>query len=166
MKGFYVRWGAILLAGVMIALLGAWRYEREVTTISPEDLLLEQPTGMVRILGRVQPGSLMAEEPQGVRFELAGDRERILVRYTGEENDNLRELKTLVVVGRWNPGGRELEADEIALVPNYGFIAAAYLLGIVPVMIFLFGMERRTRLLFHEIKGTTVYKPEEGFDNG
>lgn len=164
MKGFYVRWGAILSAGVMIALLGAWRYETEVTTISPEDLLLEQPTGTVRILGRVRPGSLMAEESQGVRFELAGDRERILVRYTGEENDNLRELKTLVVVGRWNPGGREWEADEIALVPNYGFIAAAYLLGIVPLMMFLFGMERRTRLLFHEIKGTTVYKPEEGFD--
>ena len=165
MKVFYIRCGAILLAAVMIALLGVWRYEREVTTVSPEELLREQPTGTVRVLGTVQPGSLMTEKPKGARFRLAGDRDRLSVRYTGEENDNLRELKTLVIVGRWNPISRELEADEISLVPNYGFIAAAYLIGIVPMVVFLFGMERKARLLYHEIKGTTVYRPEEGFDN-
>jgi cytochrome c-type biogenesis protein CcmE len=164
MKDLYVRWGAILLIGIIIALLGVMRYQREVGTVAPEDLLKEPPTARLRVLGTVEAGSLIREEPGRIRFRLAGDGEPLSVLYTGKENENLRELKTLVVVGRWNPGTRVFEADELSIVPNYGFITAAYLVGVIPLVLFLFGMERKTRMLYREIKGTSVYKPEEGFD--
>jgi hypothetical protein len=107
-------------------------------------------------------------------FELAGPEADLLVHYDGPADDNLRELKTLVVVGHLNltgPAGsaksdgldrQRFEAHELDLLPNYGFITAAYLLALVPLALFLFGMERRVALLYTVIKGTTVYQPEAG----
>ena len=95
-------------------------------------------------------------------FELAGEKEKVSVRYSGEAPANLRELKTLVVIGRWNSSARQFEAHEISLLPNYGFVTGAYLVGIIPLSLFLFGMERRVELLYNKIKTTKLYEPEEG----
>ena len=172
MKWFYIRWGGILFMGLMITLLGTQRYYREVATMSPEQLLKEQPNGIVRVLGRVQAGSLSTpgEEEASLHpatFYLTGEREGLAVRYTGEQPDNLRELKTLVVVGRWNKSTHEFKAHEISLLPNYRYVAAAYLIGMIPIGLFLFLMQRRVELLYNEIKAAKVYEPEvEAFDKG
>jgi len=172
MKWFYIRWGGILFVALMITLLGTQRYYREVATMSPEQLLREQPTGTVRVLGRVQAGSLSTPGQEEtslyrVTFYLSGEREGLRVRYIGGIADNLRELKTLVVIGRWDLSTREFEAHEISLLPNYGYVAAAYLIGIVPIGLFLFLMERRVELLYNEIKAAKAYESEvAGFDKG
>ncbi len=166
MKWLYIRWGGILLAGFLIILLGVQRYYREVSTISPEQLLQEQPTETVRVLGTVQAGSLSSstEEsatPYQARFRLAGEKENLSVWYTGEKPDNLRELKNLVVVGRWNASSQEFEAHEIQLLPNFWYVAAAYLIVMIPMGLFLFRMERKVELLYTEIKSAKVYEKEE-----
>jgi len=163
MKWFYVRWAGLLLGAFILALLGVRHYRNDLKSISPEQLLLLQTIREVRVLGTVQAGSL-AYQPLSheAAFELAGKREKVSVQYRGEAPENLRELKTLVVVGRWNPATHQFEAHEISLVPNYGFVASAYLLGMIPIGLFLFSMERRVELLYNKIKSTKLYEPEEG----
>jgi len=39
-------------------------------------------------------------------------------------------------------------------------VAAAYILGIIPALIFLFLMERKLRLLYMEVKEARLYEPE------
>ena len=166
MKGFYTRWIVILLMGVIITSLGFWRYQREVTSLSPEELLQEEPTRNVRVLGTVKPGTLLqGESPGEAWFELSGAEDDLSVHYTGAEDDNLRELKRLVVVGRWDARSGVFQAEALAVVPNYGFITSAYIVSIIPIGLLLFVMERRIRLLYAEIKGTTVYEPEKIFDS-
>jgi cytochrome c-type biogenesis protein CcmE len=161
-----------MLAGCVITLLGVQRYSQEVTTIFPEQLLQDQPAGTVRVLGTVQAGSLSslgeeAASPYQARFRLSGEKEDLSVWYTGENPDNLRELKSLVVVGRWNASSQEFEAHEIQLLPNLGYVAAAYLITLLPMGLFLFRMERKVELLYNEIKSAKVYEPEEDvFDKG
>lgn len=162
MKWFYIRWGVILAIGLVIALFGAQRYYQEVDTLSPEQLLQTQSTETLRILGLVQPGSLVLGDPNGIRFRLSGEQQSLPVLYTGPPTDILRELKTLVVVGRWDPAGQVFMARDIALLPNYGYVLAAYLIGVIPTGYFLFRMERKVDLLYTEIKGAKVYEPEEG----
>jgi cytochrome c-type biogenesis protein CcmE len=168
MKWLYIRWGGILLAGLIITLLGVQRYYREVITISPEQLLQKQSTGTVRILGTVQAGSLSVVNGDSASafqatFRLSsGEREVLSVLYTGERPDNLRELKSLVVVGRWNPSTQVFESHEIQLLPNYGYVAAAYLSVMIPMGLFLFRMERKVELLYTEIKSAKVYEPGGG----
>jgi cytochrome c-type biogenesis protein CcmE len=163
MKRFYVRWAGLLVGMLILALFGVQRYRNDLKSISPEQLLLQQPIQVVRLLGIVQAGSLVYEPlSHQAAFELAGEKEKIAVRYSGQAPENLRELKTLVVIGRWNPSSRQFEAHEITLVPNYGFVAGAYLAGIIPIGLFLFGMERRVELLYNKIKSAKLYEPEEG----
>ena len=165
MKGFYIRWCAILAIGLILAVLGFLRYERDVMTLSPEELLSEQPGHRVRLLGTVEPGTLVEEGgSQEARFQLMGNRDRVPVIYKGKEPENLRELKTLVAEGRWDPVIKEFQSDRLSVIPNFGFVVSAYLVAILPLIAFLFGMERNVRLLYHEIKGTTVYEPEKVFD--
>lgn len=172
MKWFYIRWGGILFVGLIIAILGVQRYRQEVSTISPEQLLQEQPARTVRVLGTVQAGSLSSsgEEPGSAyqaRFRLSGEKENLSVWYTGEKPDNLRQLKKLVVIGRWNASSQEFEAHEIRLLPNFGYVAAAYLVVMIPMGLFLFRMERKVELLYTEIKSAKAYEPEErAFDKG
>jgi cytochrome c-type biogenesis protein CcmE len=165
MNGFYLRWVIILLMGALIASFGFWRYQREVASLSPAELLQEKPTGGVRVLGTVKPGTLVqGKSPGEAWFELTDAKHHLTVYYTGPEDENLRELKTLVVVGQWDAGSSEFQARELAVVPNYGFITSAYIVSIIPIGLFLFVMERRIRLLYADIKGTTVYEPEKIFD--
>lgn len=160
MKRFYIRWGGVLTIGLIIGLLGMQRYNREVTAISPDRLLRDPPAQPVRVLGRIEAGSLV-KEGTAVTFRLFGENEAIPVSYQGDETESLRELKTLVIEGKWDPSARVLEARKIALIPNYGFVTAAYLVTLIPLGLFLFHMERKVALLYIMIKQEKAYQPEE-----
>ncbi|MBI3622170.1 MAG: hypothetical protein HY208_08305 [Nitrospirae bacterium] len=193
MKGFYLRWAVVIGVALVLAWLAAQHYDREVKTITPEQLLAARAEGTVRVIGMVQAGSLTsvpqeasatpsdtapgATPPKTIpmilaEFELAGQQAHLLVHYDGPADDNLRELKTLVVVGHLaangaagpavpnKPDTQRFEAHALDLLPNYGFIAAAYLLALIPLALFLFGMERRVAILYTVIKETTAYQPE------
>jgi len=160
MTGFYLRWGVIILIGLWIVTAGANRYYRDVQPMSPEQVLRNHPAGPVRIIGMVEAGSLMKEpEKSQIRFALVRNGQHISVVYRGSDPDLVRELKTLVLVGEWGQDSQQFLADEIHLVPNYGFITAAYLV-MIPLALFLFLMERRVRLLYNEIKLSKTYEPE------
>jgi len=169
MNGFYIRWAVILMLGTGLFFLGWMRYREEVRTVSPESLLRDRPAGGVRLLGTVVPGTLEKPSESGgpgeTRFSLKEGEAQVMVRYSGDDAEDLRELKTLVVHGRWDQESQTFQGDKISVVPNYGFITAAYLVSVIPLGLFLFSMERRVRLLYHEIKGTNVYEPEKVFDN-
>lgn len=163
MKWFYIRWGLVLLAGTSILLLGVLHYERELKTISPGRLKSEPAGRAARVRGMVLPGTLNYDPASHrAEFQLSAEGASIPVRYSGEAPENLRELKILVVVGRWDPASESLEAGEITLVPNFGFVAAAYLIGLVPMGLFLFRMERKVALLYREIRNLKIYEPEMG----
>jgi cytochrome c-type biogenesis protein CcmE len=160
MTGFYLRWGVIILIGLWIVTAGAIRYSRDVRPMSPDQVLRNHPAGAVRIIGRVEAGSLLKEpDSSQVRFSLVRNGRRISVVYQGSDSDLIRELKTLVLVGKWAKDSQRFMASQIHLVPNYGFITAAYLV-MIPLAIFLFLMERRVRLLYNEIKLSKTYEPE------
>ena len=162
MKGFYLRWGGLVLVGLWIVAVGAQYYYREVRPLTPEQVLRSHPAGPVRLMGMVEAGSMVKEAASTqIRFSLIGNGQRIPVVYQGNDPDNLRELKTLVVVGRWDDAGQRFLAQKINLIPNYGFITAAYLV-MVPLAFFLFLMERRVRLLYNEIKLSKIYESEVG----
>ncbi len=166
MKWFYIRWGGVLIIAAIIGVLGIQRYYRDVTAISPDRLLHDQPTQTVRVLGRVEAGSIVKEGEGGpVAFQLSGQGATVSVRYLGEASENLRDLKTLVMVGKWNPTTHIFEAEKTSLMPNYGFVTAAYLISLLPMGIFLFNMERKVALLYILIKEEKVYQPEEPLEN-
>jgi cytochrome c-type biogenesis protein CcmE len=171
MNGFYIRWAIILSLGAGLFFLGLMRYREEVRTVSPEALLRHKPGGTVRLLGTVVPGTLEKPSESGnsggsgeIRFTLKWAESEVPVRYSGDDPENLRDLKTLVIRGRLDKDSQVFQGDQISVVPNYGFITAAYIVGVLPLALFLFAMERRVRLLYREIKGTNVYEPEKVFD--
>jgi cytochrome c-type biogenesis protein CcmE len=165
-KGLYIRWVVVICVAMVIGWLADQHYDREVKPITPEALLQNRPVGTVRVIGLVQAGSLTTTHPASpggsmlADFELVGEQGHVAVHYDGPVDDNLRELKTLVVIGHLAPDGRRFEGHEFDLLPNYGFITAAYLLALIPLGLFVFGMERRVALLYTVIKDTTVYQPE------
>lgn len=162
MKGLYVRWAGLVLVGVWIIAVGANRYYRDVRPLTPEQVLKNHFPGPVRMLGMVEAGSLRKDAASAqTEFSLVENGQRISVVYQGNDTDNLRELKTLVVVGSWDEATRRFVARDIDLIPNYGFILAAYLV-LIPMALFLFMMERRVRLLYNEIKNSKMYESEVG----
>ncbi|MEK6684721.1 MAG: cytochrome c maturation protein CcmE [Nitrospirota bacterium] len=162
MRGFYLRWGGLLLVGLWIVAVGVQYYDRDVRPLSLEQVASNPPAGSVRMLGRIEAGSLVkTAEPAQALFSLTENGRRIPVVYNGKDPDNLRELKTVVVVGRWDDVNQRFLAKRIDLIPNYGFITAAYLV-MVPMALFLFLMERRVRLLYNEMRESKVYEPEAG----
>jgi len=165
MNWLYERWAAILLAAGLLALATAQHYRAAVAPMTPEEALRSKPAETLRVIGMVQAGTLAmgdSSSPQSMQadFELAGDQEHLTVHYRGPADDNLRELKTLVVIGRLSADGRAIESAELDLVPNYGYITAAYLLSLGSLALFLFGMERRVALLYTDIKDAAIYQPE------
>jgi cytochrome c-type biogenesis protein CcmE len=161
MTGFYVRWGGLLIVAAVLALLVARNYERNLATLSPEDLLADPPSHVIRVSGLVRGGTLTGDPAAGrLRFDLSGARETLAVQYDGPPTENLRELKTLVVVGRWDSTSRRFLANDLALVTNYGFVVSAYLVGLGPLALLLFTMERKVGLLHQEIKESKLYEPE------
>jgi len=160
MKVFYLRWAGLLVVGAVITFLAAQHYYQTVRPLLPEQVINGHPSGSVRMLGMVEAGSMTKEADSGhVQFSLTRNGQRVPVVYEGNDPDNLRDLKTLVVVGHWDEANRRFLAREIDLVPNYGFITAAYLV-MIPMALFLFLMERRVRLLYNEIKTSKIYESE------
>ncbi len=164
MRAFYIRWVILLAIFGGIAGLGGLRYIREVKTISPKDVMAQSSVAGVRLMGMIEAGSFikaLAGEP--FRFNLSEKGEKVAVVFSGEDTDSLlRELKTIVVVGRWDREAGVFHASEIALVPNYGFITSAYVFSLVPLGFFLFYMERRVALLYVMIKEEKAYQAETG----
>jgi hypothetical protein len=161
-KSFYLRWSLIAAGGLVIAWIAGVRYESDVAGISPDRLNRSGSAGMVRVEGRIEPGTLRIDrEAHEARFELKGNSAVLPVRYLGDDFDNLRELKIVVLAGKWDPGKDAFESRKMNGVPNYGFIAAAYLTGLLPLVSFLFLMERKVVRLYDKIKSEKIYQAEE-----
>lgn len=163
MSSLSVRWLILVAVAAAVTLLGAQRYFREVRTVSPAAVASGTTPDATRVMGRVEAGTLTATpDGRNATFALSADGTVIQVNYEGEKPDNLRALKTLVVVGQWDPAARMFRAQAIDLVPNFGFIVASYILTLVPLGVFVFVMERRVKLLYTEIKQSKIYTPEVG----
>ena len=51
-------------------------------------------------------------------------------------------------------------AQDAALLPNYGFVAAAYLISFLVLAWMVFAMNRRVMVLFKEVKESKLYESE------
>lgn len=163
MKPLLVRWLIMLAVLAAVTALSVQRYYRDVHTVAPAEIIRNGAADTARVLGMVEAGTLKAApDGRNASFALLAEGTSLPVAYSGESPDNLRELKTLVVVGRWDPIARVFQARTIDLVPNFGFIVASYALTLIPLAVFVFLMERRVKLLYTEIKRSKVYTPEVG----
>lgn len=161
MTSLYVRWGGVLIVAVALSVLTVQHYRQHLATLSPHQVKTQAPTREVRVLGMVRGGTLKGQVDAGdATFELIEQDVSIPVHYQGPSPDNLRELKTLVLIGKWNPADNIFEARDIGLVTNYGFVVGAYVVGLMPLAIFLFAMSRRVGLLYQEIKASKLYQEE------
>jgi len=161
LRHLYLRWGVMLLVLCLILVGGVARYYRDVSALSPEQLMRQRPEGLVRVMGRVKAGTLN-QSHEGSTFELTGTEggvTSILVRHQGKPYENMRALKVLVIEGEWDTGRMALSALNFRPLPNYGFVTAAYLLSMIPLVLFLFHMERSILLLSILIKEEKGYQP-------
>ena len=161
MTNLYLRWSGVLAVAIVFIVLTYNHYRDNLASLVPQQVRQEAPTGgAIRVLGMVQGGTLRTREAGEATFTLLGKNAALPVHYQGPPPDNLRELKILVLVGTWNAATQVFEARDIGIVPNYGFIAGAYLLGLLPLALFLFAMNRRVSLLYEEIKASKLYEEE------
>lgn len=161
MTSLYVRWGGLLIVAVVLIGLTYSNYQQHLATLSPKEVSEQRPSQEVRLLGMVRGGTLKGKVEEGdATFALVENNATISVHYHGPPPDNLRELKTLILIGKWNPADNIFEARDIGLVTNYGFVVGAYLIGLIPLAIFLFAMSRRVGLLYEEIKASKLYQEE------
>ncbi len=156
---FLLRLGVIVATAVVIMALSVYRYNREVRTTAPGQLVYYPSTFGVRVLGIIEAGSIL-RTPTELFFDLSKEGGRVRVRYIGEKTDDLRDLKTIVVVGNWDKTENELIGTQIALDPHYGFVAAAYAIAFGALAVFLFTMEREKAALYLQIKQEQIYQPE------
>ena len=162
MTGLYTRWAVILGAMVLLAILTYQHYQHHLATL-PAGRLLTQPsaTQPVRIHGMVKSGTLKGDVEQGqATFELMDNSTSIDVEYQGPPLENIRELKTLVLIGRWDSQAQIFKAQDTALINNFGFVAAAYIISILGLGWMVFAMSQRVMVLFKEIKESKLYEPE------
>ena len=161
MTRLYVQWAVIALAAAVVTFAASRYYDRHLVTLTPEAVTNASDGSNVRVQGLVEGGSLTGDPSAGqAAFRLRGLQDALQVEYQGPPPENLRELKTVVLVGRWDPERRVFLAQDLALIPNYGFVVSAYLVALLPLAVFIFLMERRVRLLYQEIKQTKLYEPE------
>lgn len=113
-------------------------------------------------MGMIEAGTFeRGSEDQPTRFVLTGDGTKVTVVFSGEDTDeSLRELKTIVALGKWDAEKNQFDASALALDPNYGFVTSAYVFSLLPLAFFLFYMERRVSLLYVMIKEEKVYQSE------
>ncbi len=144
----------------LVALTG-YHYREHLTSFVPLEVKHESPTGEIRVVGMVQSGTLTGNVQAGdAAFHLMGREASLPVTYQGPPPDNLRELKTLVVIGTWNVSERVFKARDIGIVPNYGFVASAYFVGLLPLAMLVFAMSRRVNLLYETMKASKLYQEE------
>jgi cytochrome c-type biogenesis protein CcmE len=161
MTAFYSRWGVLLLLALILVFLTHRNYQQHLASLSPTEVLASNPSGELRVLGLVKGGSLSGNVEAGeAAFDLGGLEQDLRVIYKGPPPENLRELKQLIVIGTWDSQAQRFLAREFGLVTNYGFVLSAYLIGLLPLAIFLFVMGRKVTLLFDEIKQSKMYEAE------
>ena len=147
----------------ILAVLTYQHYQANLASVTPEWVLQNDMSAYpaLRVEGMVKSGTLNGNLQEGqVNFELVSSLGSIPVHYKGPPLENIRELKTLIVVGQWDQAAQIFRAHETALVTNFGFVISAYLVTVLPLALFVFGMSRRVALLFHEIKQSKLYEPE------
>ena len=160
MTSLYIRWGGVLIVAIVLIVLTYNHYRDNLASLVPQQVKQESSTGNVRVLGMVQGGTLETRGAGEATFALLGESASLPVHYEGPPPDNLRELKILVLIGTWNTDTQVFEARDIGIVPNYGFIAGAYFLGLLPLALLLFAMNRRVNFLYEEIKASKLYEEE------
>ena len=160
MTNLYLRWGGVLIVAIVLIVLTYNHYRDNLASLVPQQVKQEAPTGEIRVLGMVQGGTLETRGAGEATFALLGESASLPVHYEGPPPDNLRELKILILIGTWNADTQVFEARDIGIVPNYGFIAGAYLLGLLPLALLLFAMNRRVHFLYDEIKASKLYEEE------
>lgn len=160
MTNLYIRWGGVCIVAIVFIVLTYNHYRDNLASLVPQQVRQEAPKGDIRVLGMVQGGTLETRGAGEATFALLGEHASLQVQYEGPPPDNLRELKILVLIGTWNAATQVFEARDIGIVPNYGFIAGAYLLGLLPLALLLFAMNRRVHFLYDEIKASKLYEEE------
>ena len=109
----------------------------------------------------VKSGTLSGETKQGqATFELVDGPTTLAVVYAGPPLENIRELKTMVFIGQLDADTKTFKAKDTALINNFGFVTAAYLLTVLSICWALFAMSQRVMVLFKEIKDEKLYEPE------
>ena len=164
MTGYYLRWAGILVIAIVLATLSTRNFEKNLASLTPEAIVTNSHTqANLRVQGMVKSGSLTGSPEEGhAAFELLGESKSLNVAYQGPPPDNLRELKTLILIGRWDQKARMFLAHETALVTNYGFVASAYVISFIGLFVFLLLMTRKVTLLSEEMKESKLYEPEIG----
>lgn len=161
MTTFYAKWGAMLVAMSLLSILTYNHYQQDLATLSPQYILGTTPAEEVRLLGMVQGGTLRGNDDAGdAQFDVIEGDTSLSVQYHGPPPENLRELKMLVLIGKWNAPAKIFEARDIGLVTNYGYVMGAYLIGLLPLVLFVFAMSRKVSLLYADIKESKLYQPE------
>lgn len=166
MTSFYTRWAVLIVIASILSGLTYQHYQQNLVTVTPEWIVknTSSTAPSIRLEGMVKSGSLSGNLQEGqAEFQLAGDTTNVTVHYNGSPPENLRELKTLIVVGQWDPAQQIFRAGEIALVTNYGFVISAYLVGIIPLILLVFFMSRKVTWLFQLIKDSKLYEPQAEF---
>ncbi len=64
------------------------------------------------------------------------------------------------MIGHLDPQTKTFKAKDTALINNFGFVAAAYLLTVIALGLAIFAMSQRVMVLFKEIKEEKLYEPE------
>lgn len=147
-----LRWGLVLALLGIVTALAFQRYQHEVASLTPLEFGHAATVHPVRVLGRVQAGSLKMSATEA-RFALEGQGAVVSVVYRGPDKDTLRELKTILARGVKQADG-SLSADLVSIAPNYAFIVAAYgAVGLI-LLLFAFVVERQVRRMDEEIKAS------------
>ncbi len=162
MTGFYLRWAGIIVIGLTLAILAKQNYEDNLASLSPEAIMTgDHSETTLRVQGMVGSGSLTGRPEEGqAEFDLLGETKSLKIQYQGPPPENLRELKTLILIGRWDPETQVFHARETALVSNYGFVASAYIIALLSLIAFVFVMTRKVTYLYQEIKESKLYESD------
>ena len=162
MTGLYTRW-AIMVGGLLLlAMMTFQQYQRDLSTLSLATVVTRPASSEpVRIQGMVKSGTLSGDTEQGqATFELIDGPTTLPVEYAGPPLENIRELKTIVLLGHLDHETKTFKAKDTALISNFGFVAAAYVIAVFSLGWAIFAMSQRVMVLFKEIKEEKLYEPE------
>jgi len=162
MTGFYARWAVMIGGIILLAMMTFQQYQRDLSTISLATVLNSPATSKtVRIQGMVKSGTLTGAVDQGeANFDLVDGPTTLPVEYAGPPLENIRELKTIVLLGHLDHETKTFKAKDTALISNFGFVAAAYVITVFSLGWAIFAMSQRVMVLFKEIKEEKLYEPE------
>lgn len=148
-----LRWLLVLLALGVVAALAWQRYLNEVAYLAPHEFATVAQAQNVRVLGRVRAGSFQKFGAMEARFVLEEQGAAVSVIYRGPDMDTLRELKTILARGAKQADG-SLLADQVSIAPNYDYIAGAYGVAGLILLLFAFVVERQVRRMEKELQAT------------